>query len=256
MIGIVPLILEHDVAGEGDAVVLLHSTVCDRRMWDPQWDALTKRFRTVRCDLRGFGDTPFPPGPFSGAEDVLALLDHLGLERTALVGASGGGRVALEVAALAPGRITKLALLSTGLREWSWSAEIREVWAAEEELWNRGDLAGVAELMARTWLTPDASDDVRDQVKAMQLHACEVQEAAEANGAGPETQPAQLDPALLSLPALVVCGQQDLPDFPAIARHLAREMPHATLVELETAHFPSLELPETATGLLLDFLGG
>jgi pimeloyl-ACP methyl ester carboxylesterase len=97
---------------------------------------------------------------------------------------------------------------------------------------------------------------VRDQVKAMQLHACEVQEAAEANGAGPETQPAQLDPALLSLPALVVCGQQDLPDFPAIARHLAREMPHATLVELETAHFPNLELPEIATGLLLDFLGG
>jgi 3-oxoadipate enol-lactonase len=250
----VTLILEHDAAGEGEPVVLLHSTVCDRRMWDPQWDELAARFSVVRCDLRGFGDTPFPPGSFSNAEDVVALLDSLGLERAAVVGASGGGRVALEVAALIPERVTRLALLSTGVREWEWSEEIRAVWTEEEELWNRADLAGAAALMARTWVAPDASDDVRDRVREMQLQAYEVQYAAEAEGAGPETRPVEVDPTLLSLPALILCGLRDLPDFPAIARHLATEMPHATLVELETAHFPNLERPEVTTKLLLDFL--
>jgi 3-oxoadipate enol-lactonase len=254
MIGGVTLILEHDLAGEGLPVVLVHSTACDRRMWDPQWDALAARFAVMRCDLRGFGGTPFPPGPFSHAEDVVALLDELGLERTALVGASGGGRVALEVAALAPERVTRLALLSTGIRDWDWSDEVKASWTTEEELWERGDLAGVADLNARTWVSPDAPPGVRDFVRAMQLHAVEVQHAAEAAGAGPETHPVELDPALLSLPTLVVCGLQDLPDFPAIARHLAREMPHATLVELETAHFPNLERPEITTALLVDFL--
>jgi len=250
----VPLILEHDVAGSGQPVVLLHSTVCDRRMWDPQWDDLAAQFMVVRCDLRGFGETPFPPGPFSSAEDVVALLDELGLERIALVGASGGGRVALEVATLAPERVTRLALLSTGVREWEWSEKLRTVWAEEEALWERGDLAGGAELMARTWVSPDAPDDVRDRVREMQLHAYEVQHAAEANGAGEETRRVELEPELLSMPTLVVAGLQDLPDFPAIARHLAREMPHATLVELEAGHLPNLERPEVTAKLLLDFL--
>jgi pimeloyl-ACP methyl ester carboxylesterase len=255
MIGSVALILEHDVAGEGDAVVLIHSTVCDRRMWDPQWGQLTKRLRAVRCDLRGFGDTPLPPGPFSNAEDVLALVDRLGLERVALVGASGGGRVALDVVGLRPALVSRLALLSTGLREWNWSEQIREVWAEEERLWDAGDLDGGTELMVRTWISPDAPDEVRDLVRTMQRRAYEVQHAAEQQepGPGPETR-VDVDLETIDAPTLVVCGLHDLPDFVGIAHMLAREIPHATLVELETAHLPNLELPHVTSNLLVDFL--
>lgn len=255
MIGTMPLLLEHDVAGEGDAVVLIHSTVCDRRMWDPQWDELTRRFRTVRCDLRGFGGTPLPPGPFSNAEDVLALVEHLELGPVALVGASGGGRVALDVVSLRPEQVSRLALLSTGVREWAWSEQIRAVWAEEERLWNAGDLDGAAELMVRTWLSPDASDDMRDLVRTMQRHAYEIQYEAEQQEPepGPE-RPVELDPETIDAPTLVACGLHDLPDFAGIAQMLAREIPHATLVELETAHLPNLELPHVVTNLLVDFL--
>jgi pimeloyl-ACP methyl ester carboxylesterase len=87
--------LSHDVAGDGPTVVLLHSTVCDRRMWDPQVPALVASgFRVVRCDLRGFGGTPVPDGPYDDARDVSELF---GDGPVALVGASGGGKVALEV---------------------------------------------------------------------------------------------------------------------------------------------------------------
>jgi 3-oxoadipate enol-lactonase len=51
----------YDVAGTGPALVLLHSTVCDRRMWDPQWPVLADAgYRVVRCDFRGYGETPVP----------------------------------------------------------------------------------------------------------------------------------------------------------------------------------------------------
>jgi 3-oxoadipate enol-lactonase len=93
--------IAYDVAGTGSVLVLLHSTVCDRRMWDPQWPVLADAgYRVVRCDFRGFGQTPVPAGPSNDAEDVLAVLGELGVAgefgggAVALVGSSYGGKVA------------------------------------------------------------------------------------------------------------------------------------------------------------------
>src|SRR5215207_6322075 len=101
------VVLTHDVAGSGPAVVLLHSSVCDRRMWDPQWRTLLDAgYQVVRCDFRGHGQSPAPTEPFNAADDVRELLDELGIERAAVVGASFGGRVAQEIAARWPARVT------------------------------------------------------------------------------------------------------------------------------------------------------
>ena len=68
------VMLSYDVAGTGPALVLLHSTVCDRRMWDTQWPVLVDAgYRVVRCDFRGYGETPVPQGPHDDAADVLDL---------------------------------------------------------------------------------------------------------------------------------------------------------------------------------------
>lgn len=95
---------------------LLHSSVCDRRMWDPQWPVLAAAgYRVVRCDFRGFGDSPVADRPYGDAGDVMDLLDHLGIERAALVGSSYGGQVALDVAAARPDAVTALVLLCSAL---------------------------------------------------------------------------------------------------------------------------------------------
>ena len=92
------MMLSHDVSGEGPVLVLLHSGVCDRRMWDAQWPVLIDAgYRLVRCDFRGFGATPVADRPYNDAEDVLELLDALGIGRAALVASSYGGTVALGV---------------------------------------------------------------------------------------------------------------------------------------------------------------
>ena len=161
---VAPMTISHDVTGDGPTVVLLHSTVCDRRMWDPQVPALVAAgHRVVRCDFRGFGNTPMPDRPTSDADDVVELLDTLGAARVALVGASGGGRVALEIAAGRPDRVTDLALLCTAWAGHAAGAELRAIGAREDALLEAGDVAGATELNVRTWVGPAADDQTRDQ---------------------------------------------------------------------------------------------
>ena len=108
--------LHHLDEGSGPVVVLLHAGVADLRMWDHQAAALAADHRVVRCDLHGFGQTPLTPGePYSDAEDVVRLLDELGVGEFALVGASQGGDVALQVASAVPERVTRLVLLCAAL---------------------------------------------------------------------------------------------------------------------------------------------
>lgn len=109
--------LAYDAAGDGPTLVLLQSAVCDRRMWDPHWPALVDAgYRLVRCDSRGFGRTPLPDRGHKDAEDVLDLPDALGIERAALIASSYGGRVAVEIAARRPDRVSAMALLCAGRR--------------------------------------------------------------------------------------------------------------------------------------------
>ncbi len=83
-----PLVYDDD--GAGPVVLLLHAGIADRRMWTPVAAALAGRFRVVRYDLRGYGESAPPPKSFAHHEDVAGLLDHLGVERAALAGCSFG----------------------------------------------------------------------------------------------------------------------------------------------------------------------
>ncbi len=106
----------YDVAGTGPALVLLHSTVCDRRMWDPQWPVLVEAgYRVVRCDFRGYGEPPVLQGLHDDASDVLDPAGELGVGPVAVAGASYGGTVALQIAARWPWQVTALALACAGM---------------------------------------------------------------------------------------------------------------------------------------------
>src|SRR6185436_20976380 len=85
------VLLAHDDAGSGPAVLLVHAGVTDRRMWDPVLPALSHAFRVIRADLRGYGQTPLPGGEYADADDLDALLDALGVVDAAVVGSSMGG---------------------------------------------------------------------------------------------------------------------------------------------------------------------
>ena len=246
------MILAHDEAGHGPAVVLLHSTACDRRMWDPQMPVLASAgVRAVRGDFRGFGETPAADRPYDDARDVVDVLE--GVERFALIGSSGGGAVALEIAARWPSRVTALALLCTALPGSEPGPERRAFGEREDALLAAGDIAGATELNVQTWLGPHADEQTRAAVRTQQRRAFEVQMTApEVDSASPG-----FDLSAITAPALLISGAHDLPDFREIAASLAGRLPGARHVELDWAgHLPSMERPERVNPLLLDFLTG
>ncbi|MCX5194855.1 alpha/beta hydrolase [Streptomyces sp. NBC_00249] len=250
------MILSHDVDGpaDGPAVVLLHSSVCDRRMWDPQWGPLAEAgFRLIRADFRTCGDSPAAVAPYSDGGDVLALLDSLGIGRAAFVGSSYGGRVALGLAALHPERVSRLALLCParpGLRPDG--PEVRAFGEAEDALVAAGDLEGAGELTARTWLGPDADGAARAAVREMAVGNLRGALAATGDHELPEPP---VDLTTVTAPTLAVGGAHDLPDYRRIPADVAALVPGATHLELPWAgHLPSLERPSEITALLLDFL--
>ncbi len=254
--------LNYELSGDGPAVVLVHSTVCDMRMWDEHVEPLAREFRVLRYDLRGYGGSTLPPGPFSHGRDLLALLDVVGIARAAFVGASGGGRVALDAAALGPDRVTALALVDCALRDHEWSAAVRTLWEEEERLLDEGDIDAATELNVRLWVDglgrgPDAVDDaVRERVRGMQRQAFALQAAAHADGQQPGPEEAvELRLSEIEAPALILVGGRDVPDFLEIAEHLRAELPNARRVTIEgVAHFPSLERPDEFRAIALEFL--
>ena len=223
-------------------------------MWEPQWKALTERFRTIRCDLRGFGETPLPPERFNPADDVLGLLNALDIRRATVVAASFGGRVALELAATWPRRVRKLVLLSAEWEEVESDPELESFGSEEDRLLSDGNVDEAVELNVRTWVGPDASDEYRSLVRTMQRHAFEVQLAV---GDDAEFDHRDVDPGAIDSPTVVISGARDLLHFRQVAAELADRIPHAEHVELEWAkHVPSLERPDELTELLLDRLVG
>ncbi|WP_431035262.1 alpha/beta fold hydrolase [Streptomyces sp. P6-2-1] len=240
-------------------VVLLHSSVCDRRMWAPLLAALPPTYRGLAPDLRGFGDSTLDEDiPHDDARDVLRLLDGIGVERFALVGSSYGGRVALRIAGLVPERVQALVLLcpaAPGLVE---TEALAALAAREEELVASGDLDGACALMADTWLGPDADASVRADVVRMQRRAYEVQLAApEGSGRTEEGGPVPL--SAVTAPTLVATAAHDLPEFRALAAGLPARLTGARETEYvdlrDTGHLPSVERPEETTRLVRDFLG-
>lgn len=244
--------LTHDLAGTGHVAVLLHSSVCDRRMWGPQvGPLLAAGHRVLAPDFRGYGHTPPPTVPAGDAQDVRDLLDELGIASAAFVGSSYGGRIAQEFAARWPDRVTALALLCAGRAGHPPTADVRAFGELEDKLIEAGDLDGAVALNVRTWLGPAAGTETRALVAEMQRHAFEVQLAA------PDVEPirAEYDLAAVTAPTLVVSGAHDLDHFQETAEYLAAAIPGARHEALPWAgHLPSLEDPARLNPLLLEFL--
>lgn len=237
--------LHHHDDGSGPAVLLLHAGVADSRMWDEQLSELVPGHRVIRCDLRGYGRTPLTPGAsYADADDVLALLDELGVDRFAVVAASYGGWVALQLATAVPERVQRLVLLAPLAEVAEPDERLRAVWREEGALVEAGDLDGATDLDVATFVGPEASDDARDLVWRMQRNVFALQAAAR------EVDPRELpvDLVRLSMPVTILVGAHDLPFFRDTAHELVRRLPRAELVELPWAgHLPSLERPhETA----------
>jgi pimeloyl-ACP methyl ester carboxylesterase len=253
-----------ETTGDGGDVVLVHAGICDSGMWDPQWRTLADRHRLIRHDMRGFGRSPMPPGAYSHARDLVAVMDAAGVGDAVIVGTSLGGRVALEVAVAHPECVSALVLVGSGLPGHEWSDAVKAYWAAEDEAIERGDLAAAAEVNVRFWVDgpgrrpEDVDPELRRHAHAMQLRALELQVPSYLEvGDLEELLVPDIGERLgeVTQPTLVVIGEADQPDIHAIARRIVAGLPETTEGSIaHAAHLPSMERPGAFDRLLEDFL--
>jgi len=261
--------LYYEQSGAGPAVILVHAGIADLRMWDDQLPALAERHTVVRYDARGFGRTRSEPVAFSNRQDLLALMDHLGLARAVLVGCSRGGMIALDTALEAPERVTALGWVCSGISGWQpadelFTPEDIALYEAMEAAEAAHEHERTAELDVRLWVDgprqPEgrAAEPVRRKVYEMALN--NYRSHAHLFDAGLEPQPLE-PPAVarlgeLRMPVLAIVGELDSPATPAAAAVLAAAAPQTQIITYpDAAHLPNMERPERFNADLLAFLG-
>jgi pimeloyl-ACP methyl ester carboxylesterase len=245
--------------GTGDPVVLVHGHPFDRSMWDPQVADLTAAgYRVVTSDLRGYGESDVVPGvtPLSAfAEDLAALLDHLGIERAVIGGLSMGGQIVMEFHRLFPDRVAALVLADTFAQ-----AETEEGRKSRNAMADRllaEGMGGYADEVLERMVAPynvTERTDVAAHVARMMRDTPPEGAAAALRGRAERPDYSE-SLTLAAVPALVVVGADDTFTPVADAEYLHGLLPAATLAVVQgAAHMPNLERPAEFNAVLRDFL--
>lgn len=247
--------LHHEVAGEGPPVVLSGSLGSDLRMWDPQAAALTAAgYQVIRYDHRGHGRSPAPAGPYTLAElaeDLLALLDELGLRRVSLAGLSLGGMVGMWLAENAPERLERLMLCCT-----SASLGPASMWQERAETARTQGMQVLADAAVERWVTPGFRKSQPDRTTWLRdMVASHPAEGYASCCTAIETMSIADTLSTITAPTLVIATEDDPATPPDHARRIAESIPGARLeIVPDAAHLGNVEQPEVFTGLILDHL--
>jgi len=234
-------------------VVLNNSLGTDLSMWDAQAAVLATRFHVVRYDTRGHGGSAAPAGPYTIellGRDVLALLDHLDIERAHVVGLSMGGVIAQWLGTHAPERLRKLVLANTAAR-----IGTEEGWRARAAAVRAAGMAEIAVGAPGRWFT---SEFVARQPVIVGLMQKTLR------GVDPEGYAACCEALAVAdlgddirrivSPTLVIAGALDPGTTVLDAQALADAIPAATLATLPASHLSNIEAPDRFSELVATFL--
>jgi 3-oxoadipate enol-lactonase len=246
------------VDGPVDAPVLVLGSALGTTsaLWEREMPALAREYRVVRFDHRGHGRSPVPPGPYSIADlgqDLVALLDRLGVERAHFAGISLAGMASMWVAAHAPERVDRLALLCTSARFGQ-----PQMWAARAATVRSEGLAVIADAVVARWTPPEFAAAHPSVIAS--LREMLVSTPAEGYASCCDAiQAMDLVPDLTRIvaPTLVVAGLADEATPPPHGQLIADAIPGARLaLAAGAAHLPHISRSDLIVDLLLTFLGG
>lgn len=239
--------------GEGEGAptaILLGSLGASRDMWDPQVEALSESARIITVDLRGHGESPAPVGEYSMtdlADDVLALMDSLGIDSAHIVGLSLGGAVAQTIALDHPERLRTLTLISTAPKFGETDA-----WLDKAENVHANGTGVLADTVVGNWFTDECfaenpqlparfADGIRatsDEGYAGCCHAI----------AGFDTREQLGD---ITVPTWVIAGEEDTSTPLDVVTSLYDGIPESSLTEISPAkHLVNVEVPDAVNRVL------
>jgi pimeloyl-ACP methyl ester carboxylesterase len=253
--------ISYDVDGAGDPVLMVMGLGGTHHGWDLVRTDFARRHRLVLVDNRDAGESDEASGSYGLGEmagDALAVMDHLGLERFHVVGASMGGAIAQHLALQAPTRVSSLVLASTWGRTDPFLAAVLNGWRVMVER-----LAPEAFLAAQS---PWAFTARYFQEPAPELAKWQAEQIGRAPLKSVAAYQRQIDACLahdllgmlmlLRTPALVVVGEDDILTPPRYGRTLAASLPRGEVVLVPgSGHACFLETPKAFADRVLRFLG-
>lgn len=249
-----------EIRGEGAALLLVHGFPLDRNMWRHQLAGLS-RWRRIAPDLRGFGASSNVAREATGgelrsyADDLVATLDALGVDRAVVCGLSMGGYVAFELLRRHADRVRALILMDT--RAEADTPEGRRSRDEMAELAMRDGAAAIAERMLPRLLaraTAETQPETVALVRGMIERAAPVGIAAALRAMRDRPDSRELLGAI-TVPVLALGGSDDELTPPAVMQAMTAAIPGAHFAEVPAAgHLAPLEQPLAVNGLVSDFL--
>ncbi len=232
-------------------------------MWDEQLPVFARHFRVVRYDTRAFGKSVTEDVQFSNRQDIADLLDHLGIERTAVIGVSRGGSIAIDFTLEFPRRVTALIPVASGLGGAGGGAGTpdveKQMFAEMERLEESKNFPALADLEVRMWVDGPGQPEsrvapaIRRRVREMILNTYKVHTV--------EGKPVVLNPPAagrlgeIKVPTLVVAGDFDTSGVLRATDLIVQGIRGARKVVVPgTAHMLTLEKPAEFTRLIVEFL--
>lgn len=248
--------LDQRIDGDTDEPVtmLSNSLLSSYPMWDDQIDALTQHFQVLRYDTRGHGGTEAPEAPYSidlFVEDVIGLLDGLGIEKVHFVGLSMGGFIAQLLAAKHPERVISVTLCDTAC-----VMPPPSLWNDRIETAERDGVDALIDGTLERWFTApfhrtniEAIDKIRNMIRATG-----VQGYVNCAKAIRDMDQCHLL-ADINTPTNIIVGEDDPACPVAAAKTLHTGIAGSKLVILKNAaHLPNIEKKDEFNAALIDFL--
>jgi pimeloyl-ACP methyl ester carboxylesterase len=250
----------YEDAGSGDPLFLIMGYSGDLQAWAFQVPVLSKHFRVITLDNRGAGRTSAPDRPYTiagMADDVVALMDHLGIAKAHVLGFSMGGYIAQSLALTHPNKVDKLILLSTApyvegylravVRSWM---DVRRSNLSREQF---------VRLQAPWLFSPELLDDTprleRSILNSVNNPYAQQDHAFLRQGQAVLDWDIQGRHAEIKQQTLVVCGKDDVVVPPRNSERLVQLLPNASLKFLSGAHLGAIEYANEYNAAFLEFLG-
>ena len=254
-IGGITLHFDRRPAGQGRPhLVFINSLGTDLRIWSEVAGAFDGSTATLAYDKRGHGLSDLGPTPYTiedHVDDLLGLIDHLGIKEVVLCGLSVGGLIALGLAGRRPGIVKGLVLCDTAHKIGTadgWNSRIAAV--------QKGGIAAIADTVMKLWFTPrfhaerkPALDGCRNMLARQPVAGYAATCAAIRDADYTRTAEA------IAVPTLCIVGDQDGSTPPALVRSMADIIPGSQFEVIAGAgHIPCIEQPAVLVALITQFL--
>ncbi len=244
-----------------ETIVFAHGLLWDGRMFEAQVAALSGRYRCVTFDFRGQGKSEVTPGGYDMdtlADDAAALIEALGCAPCHFVGLSMGGFIGMRLAARRPELIRSLVLMETSADPEPHALKYRLLGAIVRLLGRTGMRLVMPRVMrimfGRKFLDDPAREEERRLWRARGMENDPVGVLRALNGVI-ERRGVYDELERISIPTLVMVGDQDVATVPAKAERIHAAIPGSRLVVIPGAgHTASAEEPEFVNAALAEFL--